>query len=270
MNADVQTSQAVVLARGLGRRMREGEGAALTAAQAAAASAGMKAMMPVASGRPFLDYVLHALAEAGVRRVGLVLGPEHDAVRDYYRQQTRRRLEVSCLVQPEALGTADAVVCAEPWTERQPFLVANADNMYPVPVLKALVEGTTPAFPGFERDSLGLPLEKIGTYALVERDARGCLSRITEKPGVDAVTAAGPAALISMNVWRFDRRIFEACRDVPVSSRGERELPQAVGLAAARGMCLEVIPVQGTVVDLSRRADVADVERALAGAVVEL
>ena len=82
--------------------------------------------------------------------------------------------------------------------------------------------------------------------------------------------AAGPEALISMNVWRFDARIFGACRDVPVSSRGEQELPQAVGLAASRGVCFEVLPVAGRVLDLSSRADVAEVGRALEGARVDL
>ena len=82
--------------------------------------------------------------------------------------------------------------------------------------------------------------------------------------------AAGPTALISLNIWRLDTRIFSACRDVPVSSRGERELPQAIGLAAARGVCIEVFPVRGEVVDLSRRADIAAVAQRLDGMRVDL
>ena len=82
--------------------------------------------------------------------------------------------------------------------------------------------------------------------------------------------AAGPGALISLNIWRLDARIFDACRDVPVSSRGERELPQAIGLAAARGLCVEIFPVRGEVVDLSSRADVAGVARHLEGRRVDL
>ena len=73
-----------------------------------------------------------------------------------------------------------------------------------------------------------------------------------------------------MNIWRFDRRIFEPCRDVPVSARGERELPQAVGLALAQGVRFEVVPVRGPVLDLSRREDVAAVARALEGKAVTL
>ena len=250
--------------------MRERDGEALDARQAAAADAGIKAMIPFAGGSPFLDYVLHSLADAGIERAGLVLGPEHDAVRDYYRAQRRRRIQVEFLLQREPIGTADAVTSAEAWTGGEPFLVLNADNLYPADVLSRLALGKTPAAPGFARDSLGLPLEKIGTFALLEPGERGCLARITEKPGEARMRAAGPDALISLNIWRLDARIFDACRDVPVSTRGERELPQAVGLAAARGICIQVLPVRGEVVDLSRRADIAAVARHLEGRHVDL
>ena len=250
--------------------MREQDDVALDAAQAAVADAGVKAMIPFAGGSPFLDYVLHSLADAGIERAGLVLGPEHDAVRDYYRAQRRRRIEVEFILQPEPVGTANAVTSAEGWTGDAPFIVLNADNLYPPDVLARLAAGNTLAAPGFQRDSLGLPIEKIGTYALLEPGDGGCLARITEKPGEARMRAAGPEALISLNIWRLDARIFDACRDVPVSSRGERELPQAIGLAAARGLCIEVFPVRGEVIDLSRRADVADVARRLDGMRVEL
>lgn len=265
-----RTVQAVVLARGLGRRMRARDAASLDASQSAAAEAGLKAMIPFEGGRPFLDFVLHSLAEAGITRVGLVLGPEHEEVREHYRAQQRRRLDVSFILQPEAKGTADAVACAEGWTGAGSFLVLNADNLYPRAVLSRLVGGSAPAAPGFERDSLVLPLDKIATYALLEHDARGCLTSITEKPGEERMRQAGPRALISMNIWRFDARIFEPCRTVPVSARGERELPQAVGVAVAQGMCVEVFPVRGEVMDLSRRADVESVARRLEGMRVDL
>ncbi len=56
--------------------------AALDAGQAAAADAGVKAMIPF--GRPFLDYLLSALADAGLTEICLVIGPEHRAIRDHY------------------------------------------------------------------------------------------------------------------------------------------------------------------------------------------
>ena len=68
-----------------------------------------------------------------------------------------------------------------------------------------------------------------------------------------------------MNCWRFDARIFDACRAVPPSPRGELELPAAVALAVARGVAFKVLPAAGPVLDLSQRADAPDVARGLVG-----
>ncbi|MGB6640714.1 MAG: NTP transferase domain-containing protein, partial [Thermoanaerobaculia bacterium] len=73
---------AVVLAAGVGRRMRKPATAAdLTAEQEAVAETGVKALIPV--GRPFIDYVLSALADSGVRRICLVIGPDHSELHSY-------------------------------------------------------------------------------------------------------------------------------------------------------------------------------------------
>lgn len=271
--------KAVLLARGLGNRMKqEGDASVLTATQAAAAAAGSKGMMPIPGGRepgagnrerPFLDYVLSALADAGCRSVCFVVAPDHAAIRDYYSgagAPTRLRIEYA--IQPIADGTARAVLSAKSFAGRDPFLVLNSDNLYPADVLRRLVELDGPGLPAYERDSLvkesGFPLERIASFAAIEIDANGYLTRIVEKPGRDYYDAAGPRALTSMNVWRFDHRIFDACRDVPLSSRGEYELPEAVGLAAQRGVKFQTFRAGGPVLDLSRRSDVALVGARLA------
>ena len=52
----IDCKKAVILARGLGTRMRRPEGGLeLTSAQSAVAETGLKAMIPI--GRPFLDFV---------------------------------------------------------------------------------------------------------------------------------------------------------------------------------------------------------------------
>ena len=59
-----ETDKAVILARGLGTRMRKSDAdAPLDARQAAVAETGVKALIPI--DRPFLDYVLHVVAQAG-------------------------------------------------------------------------------------------------------------------------------------------------------------------------------------------------------------
>src|SRR6187401_3149984 len=135
----VATMKAAILARGLATRMRAAAEAPLDPAQAAAAAAGLKSLMPI-RGRPFLDYALSRLADAGARDVALVIGPDpDDPVRARYDQTPPARVRVTFVVQPSPRGTADAVLACEKWAGASAFLVLNADNLYPVETLRALI-----------------------------------------------------------------------------------------------------------------------------------
>lgn len=154
MNNNSVTNKVVVLARGLGTRMRkEDKTAQLHGDQAAAASLGIKAMIPV--GRPFLDYVLSEAADAGFTDVCLIIGPEHQPVRDYYaREMVPSRMKIHFAVQERALGTANAVLSAEEFVAGDTFVVLNSDNYYPSAALDELHRLREPAIVGFDREAL--------------------------------------------------------------------------------------------------------------------
>ena len=251
--------------------MREpDDGSRLTEAQRLAASAGHKGLMPVgaATDRPFLDFILSSLADAGCLEVCLVVAPQHDAIREHYATSRPVRVRLSFAVQERPLGTANALLAAEPFVAGDPFLAMNADNLYPVDVLRTLAGLAGPALPAFERNELetssGFPPDRVAAFALLEVDSNGWLRKVVEKPDLSRIEASGARALLSMNLWRFDPRVFAACQDVPMSARGEYELPEAVQLAMTRGMEFQVIRATGAVLDLSRRTDVAEVSRRLA------
>ena len=268
--AHVGTVKAVVLARGEGRRMREAASdAPLTDAQRHAAAQGQKGMMPVgnAHGRPFLDHVLSSLADAGCTDICLVVPPAHEHSRAHY-QTGVSRFRVHYAVQPEPLGTANALLAARPFAAGDPLLVLNSDNLYPAEALADLVALDGPGVAAFEQAALveesGFPAERVRQFAVLESDANGLLADIREKPGA-GLDAFGGHALVSMNLWRFDARIFPACEDVPRSARGEFELPEAVRLAVSRGVPFRVVRARGAVLDLSRQSDIASVSARLAG-----
>lgn len=264
----LDTSKAVILARGLGTRMRKpSDAVALDARQAAAADTGVKAMIPI--GRPFLDYVLSALADAGLAHACLVIGPEHGAVREYYEKTVApARLSVSFAIQEEPLGTANAVQAAEAFAGSDPFLVINSDNYYPVDVLRRLRALGGPGLAGFDRGALvaegNIDAERVRKYAVLALDPDGFLADIVEKPDPGAWERAGDRALISMNCWSFGPSIFEAARRIPRSPRGEFELTDAVKYAISRlGDRFTVLPVAAGVLDLSMRSDIPSVARRL-------
>ena len=267
----VQTTKAVILARGLGTRMRKSDDdAALEPAQSAVADRGLKGMIPI--GRPFMDYLISALADAGFTEVCLVIGPEHDEVREHYARLAPRRVRVCFAVQREPLGTADAVLAAEPFAAGEPFAVINSDNYYPVEALRELHRRAAPVIIGFERDALvrlgNVPRERVARFGALDVAPDGTLRRILVAP---TSAMADGEIYASLNCWSFTRDIFRACREVPPSARGELELPQAVQLAIDRlGMRMLVVPMRAAALDMSSRADIASVAARLQGTVVAL
>jgi dTDP-glucose pyrophosphorylase len=263
----IATRNAVILARGLGTRMRKADDSAiLGSAEQAAAESGMKGMIPV--GRPFLDYVISAIADAGYERVCIVIGPEHRAVVDHYTNDSPpSRVAIAFAVQEQPLGTADAVLSAEEFCGDESFVVVNSDNYYPVEALVALRSATPPAIAGFARSALlrgGNNLsDRVARFGALAIDADGFLTSIVPRPGAPVPSSDGEV-YASMNCWLFDARIFDACRRVAMSPRNELELPRAVQLGIDEmGMRFMVVKIDEPVFDLSIRADIATVREKL-------
>ena len=261
--------KAVILARGLGTRMRRSDDAAgLDARQSAAADSGVKALIPI--GRPFLDYILSAVADAGYRRVCLVVAPQHDTIRHYYEEEARpRRISIEYAVQHEPLGTADAVAAAESFAAGDPVLVLNSDNYYPVDALRQLRRQDGFATALFERDSMltqsNISADRVRQFAVGKIDSRGFLTKIIEKPEGAVLASMTRPHWVSMNCWRFGPSIFDACRSVKPSCRGELEITDAVQYVVdVLGRPIRVAKVRSPVLDLTCRQDVATVAEKLA------
>ena len=265
-------SKAIVLARGLGTRMRAEAGSTpLARDQADMAAAGLKAMMPV--GRPFLDHVLHTLADAGLTHICVVIGPEHSVVRDYYARLEPTRVRLAFAEQVSPRGTADAVFAAREFAGDDGFVVVNGDNLYPVAACRALRLSDGPALVGFTRagllrDGLIAP-DRLASFAVIDAPD-GFLRRIVEKPEPAWLATAGADLLVSMNCWRFGREIFDVIPALPLSPRGELELPAAAQALVDSGVHFRVFQSDDGVLDLSRRSDVVALAQRLAGREVQL
>ncbi len=263
-----QVEKAVIMARGLGTRMQKpDETAMLDKKQTAIAGAGVKAMIPI--GRPFLDYVLSALADAGFGSVCLVIGPEHELIRDYYTTEApAKRVRIDFAIQEKPLGTADAVLAADAFAGNDRFLVINSDNYYPPEVFKNMRDFGQTSVALFDRDHLiadsNIPEDRVLKFAIAKIDKDGYLERIIEKPNEDAVRELESPLYVSMNCWIFSRSIFEACRSVQPSARGELELTDAVQYTIdVLKERLKALIFRKPVLDLSSRSDIAAVAEKL-------
>ncbi|AZZ42809.1 nucleotidyltransferase family protein [Acidipropionibacterium jensenii] len=259
--------RAVIMARGLGTRMRKAaEGVVLADGQAAAAAAGVKAMITL-NDRPFLDHVISTLADVGYDEICLVIGPEHQMIRDYYDGQHTSRVTISYAVQAEPLGTADAIAAAESFAGEDRVLVINSDNFYPGRAVAQLAGVPASATLGFSKRAMiaesNIDPDRIAAFALLRADADHQLAEIIEKPAPEVVAAAGDDALVSMNCFLLTPRIFEACRRIDKSARGEYEIVDAVRWMVRHGERFDVVPVEAGVLDMSNRGDIAAMEAAL-------
>src|SRR5258708_6252941 len=112
----VKPSKAMVLAAGLGLRMRP-----LTDHLP-------KALVRVA-GRPLLDHVLDKLAAAGATEAVVNVHYLPDQIIDHVTSRTRPRVIISD-ERDQVLGTGGGVVKALPLVGAEPFFLVNSDTMW--------------------------------------------------------------------------------------------------------------------------------------------
>jgi D-glycero-alpha-D-manno-heptose 1-phosphate guanylyltransferase len=85
-----------------------------------------KVLAPVGD-RPFLESLLHRLAQKGIRRVILSVGYLADTIRDHFGEQFDG-LEIAYAVEEEPLGTGGAVMNALTIASADAVLVLNGDT----------------------------------------------------------------------------------------------------------------------------------------------
>ncbi|WP_158291536.1 nucleotidyltransferase family protein [Marinicauda algicola] len=115
LKAETGASEAVVLAGGLGTRLR------------ASVPDLPKPLAPVA-GRPFLEYLLVKLKSEGVRRVILSVGYRHEAIVDHFGSAWNG-LDLVYAVEESPLGTGGALALALEKAQREHVLAMNGDTL---------------------------------------------------------------------------------------------------------------------------------------------
>ncbi len=107
--------KAIVLAGGLGTRLRE------------RVPDLPKPMAPVA-GRPFLEYVLDRVIDAGIRDIVLSVGYRAEAIQTHFGQEYRGAI-MRYAVEREPLGTGGAIAFAMRGLGIEPVLILNGDTL---------------------------------------------------------------------------------------------------------------------------------------------
>src|SRR3954471_3603239 len=88
-----------------------------------------KQLVPVAN-KPVLFYGIEAMAEAGIRDVGIIIAPETgDEIRVAAGDGSRFGGEITHIVQDQPAGLAHAVLTAEQVLPGAPFVMYLGDNL---------------------------------------------------------------------------------------------------------------------------------------------
>lgn len=253
--------KAVILARGLGKRMRaENESAKLNEKQAEIAEKGIKALVPILGEKTLLDFALERLNQAGFTEICLVIGDEHQEIRDFC---SKLNYNITFAIQEKPIGTANAVLAAEDFVKDELFLMVNSDNLYPVRDLQKLRKLNSTGLIAYNKQSLieksNISEEKINKFAVMSFDDEDYLTQVIEKP-----ERVEEQAFISMSAFVFSPKIFEACKKIKLSPRGEFELADAINFAMINlGERFKAIYSNEGVLDLSSRADIEKVREKL-------
>jgi glucose-1-phosphate thymidylyltransferase len=241
--------KALVLAGGSGSRLRP-----ITYTSA-------KQLVPVAN-KPVLFYVLEAIAAAGIREVGIVVGETAASISAAVGEGQKFGLDVSYIRQPEPLGLAHAVLIARDYLGDDDFVMYLGDNF--------IVGGITSLIDEFisGRPDAQIMLTHVSDprqFGVVQLDAGGDVIRLEEKP------RQPKSDLALVGVYIFTPAVHDAVRQLEPSGRGELEITDALQYLIDSGQKVRATMITGYWKDTGNVSDMLEVNRmVLEGATARL
>src|SRR5271165_980238 len=124
-----------------------------------------KQLVPVAN-KPVLFYGIEAMAEAGIQEIGIIIAPETGPeIEAAAGDGSRFGVRITYVLQDEPLGLAHAVLTAEPFLQKSPFVMYLGDNL-----LQGGISDLVAAFREHDPDALILltPVPDPQNYGVAE------------------------------------------------------------------------------------------------------
>ena len=209
------TKQGLILAAGLGKRMRP------------LSNSLAKSLLPVA-GRPFIEWQIMALIEAKVEKIWIICGKNNDDFKNKIGNGERYDIEIEYVVQEKQTGTADALLQVKNKIVGD-FYCLNGDVIVSSKTIKLLDE---------KKQGMAVTeVDDVSAYGCVNV-VNGTVDKIIEKEN----TGKG---MINTGIYKMNSRIFEALTDMKKSKRGEYELT-----AIIENEKFEVIEIEDSWMDI--------------------
>ncbi len=209
---------------------------------------GNKHMLPIAN-KPMILYGLEHLIKAGVKEIGIILGPIKEGVVELLGDGSKYGVKIKYIDQPEPRGLAHAVLVSEEFLAGEPFVMYLGDNMLKQgvkPMLKQFEEGTYDCVIGVSE------VRDPSRYGVVVFDDKKNIKKLVEKPK----QPISKWALIG--VYVFNEKILDAAKKIRPSWRGELEITDAIQLLLENNCKIGVQFVRGWWKDTGKPEDLLE------------
>ena len=210
-----------------------------------------KQLVPVAN-KPVLFYGIEALAAAGIRDIGIVVGDTQAEIRAAVRDGAAWNVDVTYIEQDAPRGLAHAVLISQSFIGDDPFIVYLGDNLLAkgiVPFVERFVDAQPAAQILLAHVS---DPERFGVAELTE-DNR--VKKLVEKP------AEPKSDLALVGVYMFQPEVFQAVRKISPSPRNELEITDAIQQLIDDGLTVTPYIVDGWWKDTGKLEDILEANR---------
>ena len=183
-------------------------------------------------GRATLDYVLCAVAKAGVERVCIVTNHLEEKIIEYVGDGSKWNLEVTFAHQAELNGNGGAILSVpNDWIPAEPVMVIATDYILEENSLFELVEAHKQHNADITMSLKECPIEELLSRSSVDVDLDWSVKRIIEKPKREEIMSPYAASILFI----FPSAIWEYLPKVKPSPRGEIEMQSAVQMMIEDG-----------------------------------
>ena len=210
-----------------------------------------KQLVPVAN-KPVLFYGIEALAAAGIRDIGIVVGDTQAEIRAAVRDGAAWNVDVTYIEQDAPRGLAHAVLISQSFIGDDPFIVYLGDNLLAkgiVPFVERFVDAQPAAQILLAHVS---DPERFGVAELAED---GRVKKLVEKP------AKPKSDLALVGVYMFQPEVFQAVRKISPSPRNELEITDAIQQLIDNGLTVTPHIVDGWWKDTGKLEDILEANR---------
>ena len=177
------------------------------------------------NGRATLDYVLCAVARAGIERVCIVTHHLEEKIFDYVGEGSRWNLSVTFAHQEKIIGNGDALLSVpKDWIRDESVMVVATDYILEENSLLELVNAHEQHKADITMSLKECPIEELSARSSVEVDADWWVKKINEKPKREEVLSPYAASVMFI----FPPAIWEYLPKIQPSERGEIELQAGV------------------------------------------